>query len=350
MELKEIEIFNSLDDREIEKIKKEGEILNIKNGETLISEGEEGDSLYIILEGSFSVSSKGNVIKILKKGEMIGEMAILLGGKRTATCKAIEDSVTFRMEKERFFSFTQRHPETGIKILKILSLRLKETTDKMLDEIRRDTALKTIGRLAGTVIHDLKSPITVIKGYLEFLEKDLSLEERKKIIDILKKEITKLLSMIQDFLEFARGKETLRPMKVNLKNYIEEIIQFMKEEASKKNIEIKMTGEGFSANIDPIKMKRVFTNIIQNSMEAMDKGLIEIILKDREIIFKDNGKGMTPEVKERIFEPFYTSKQSGTGLGMTIVKKIIDDHSGKISVESEEGKGTEIKVFLPLSN
>ncbi len=349
MEIKDVEIFKGLDDKEIDFVKKEGEIINIKNGEVLINEGEEGDSLYVILKGSFSVTSKGSTIKVLKEGEIIGEMAILLGGKRTATCKAIEDSVLFKMDKERFFEFTNKHPETGIKILRILSLRLKETTDKMLDEIRRDTALKTIGRLAGTVIHDLKSPITVIKGYLEFLEKDLSLDERKKIIEILKKEINKLLSMIQDFLEFSRGKETLRPVKVDLKDYIQEIILFMKEEASKKNIEIKITGEGFCSNIDPIKMRRVFTNIIQNSIEAMEKGLIEIILKDGEIVFKDNGKGMSPEVKERIFEPFFTSKQTGTGLGMTIVKKIIEDHNGKILVNSELGKGTEISIFLPKS-
>lgn len=348
MELKDIELFKGLNDEEIEKIKNEGELWNIKKGEILVKEGEEGDSLYIILEGSFLVLSKDNVIKVLKEGEIVGEIAIILGGKRSATCKAIEDSVIFRMKKEVFFRFTEKHPETGIKILKMLTLRLKDTTDKMLEEIRRDTALKTIGRLAGTVIHDLKSPITVIKGYLEFLERDLSKEERLKIVDILKREITKLLSMIQDFLEFSKGKETLRPVNINLKTYIEEIVQFMKEEASKKNIDIKIVGEGFNANIDPIKMRRVFTNIIQNSIEAMDEGLIEIILKDNEIIFKDNGKGMGAEVKERIFEPFFTSKQNGTGLGMTIVKKIIDDHNGKISLESEIGKGTEIKISLPI--
>lgn len=344
MELKDIELFKGLNDKEIEKIKNEGEILDIKKGEILVKEGEEGDSLYIILAGSFLVLSKDTVIKVLKEGEIIGEMAIILGGKRTASCKAIEDSVIFRMKKDVFFRFTEKHPETGIKILKMITLRLKDTTDKMLDEVRRDTALKTIGKLAGTVIHDLKSPITVIKGYLEFLERDLSKEERMKILDILKSEITKLLSMIQDFLEFSKGKETLKPVNINVKTYIEEIVQFMKEEASKKNIEIKIVGDGFYANIDPIKMKRVFTNIIQNSIEAMDKGLIEIILKDKEIIFKDNGKGMSAEVKERIFEPFFTSKQNGTGLGMTIVKKIIDDHYGKISLESEIGKGTEIKI------
>lgn len=348
MDLKEVEIFKDLNDEEKERLNNLGSVLDVKNGEILINEGEEGDSFYIVLQGSFIVSSKGNVIKVLKEGEIFGEMALITGGKRTATCKAIEDSNVFRMDKEGFFHFIKEHPEAGIKILRIISERLKDTTDKMIDEIRRDTALKTLGKLAGTVIHDLKSPITVIKGYIDFLERDLPDEERKKIVGILRKEIEKLLSMIQDFLEFARGKETLRLVKTDIKSYIEEIVQFIKE-GLKKEITIDISGESFYANIDPIKMRRVFVNIIQNSIEAMDKGRIDIILKDGVISFKDNGKGMSPEVKERIFEPFFTSKRTGTGLGMTIVKKIIDDHNGKISIESEEGKGTEVTISFPVN-
>ncbi len=344
MELKDIEIFNGIKEEDLKVIEGKGDIVKVKNGEVIIRENEEGDELYIILEGSFIVTSKGNVIKVLNKGEIIGEMAVILGGKRTATCKAIEDSVLFRLNKESFLSLTEEHPEIGIKLLRSLTTRLKETTEKMIEEIRRDTALKTIGKIAGTVIHDLKSPITVIKGYLEFLKKDIPFDERKKIIEILEKEIAKLLSMIQDFLEFARGKETLRPVNTKMKHFIEEIVQFMQEEAKKKNIDIVVKGEEFYVVIDPIKMRRVFTNIIQNSIEAMDRGLIEITLENGKIKIKDNGKGMSKEVRERLFEPFFTTKKTGTGLGMTIVKKIIEDHNGSISVKSEEGKGTEITI------
>ena len=347
------ELFDGLTEESLKKIWEKGVYKGFKHGEVIVREGEEGEEFFVIIKGKVEVSSGGSVIAVLDEGEFFGEMALLEDMKRSATVKAIEDTELFVLNRSGFEELLKANPKAGLKILKTLSNRLRKSNERVIEDVRRETRLGILGKVAGTVIHDLKSPLTVIKGYLEFLEKeDLPKSERIEIVNVLKGEIEKMMEIIQDFLEFSRGKDTLYPVPTNILDVVKGAVEPLRFIAEEKGIDILIEGENLLCFVDPMKIKRVVNNIIMNAIDVMNGGMIQITSReDGEyclLIFKDNGPGIPSEIRGRIFEPFFTSKRFGTGLGLTIVKKIVEDHGGRVDVKSETGKGTEFLVWLPL--
>jgi len=351
MEIEETLLFSDLDRESLNKIKSLGTKKSFSPNQVIIREGEKGDEFYIILKGKVKVMQGEKILSFIKEGDFFGEMALLEDAPRSASIYAITPVIVVIFTRDEFKGILSFSPEVSLKILKTLSKRLRDIDAKMLEEIKRETRLSTLGQLAGTVIHDLKGPISVIKGYVELLGRK-NLEEKKRLeyVSIVRDELERLLNMTKDFLEFSKGKESLQLMNVDVKQLILETVNFLKEKAGKKGIEIEVSGEEVCIKCDPMKIKRVFTNILLNSIESMEEGKITIntkINKNVTIIVEDNGPGMAPEVREKIFDPFFTLKSGGTGLGMTIVKKIINDHNGTILVEGEEDYGTTVTITLP---
>jgi len=351
MKIEETLLFSDLDKESLNKIKSLGTTKSFTPSQAIIREGEVENEFYIILEGKVKVMQGGKILSFIKEGDFFGEMALLEDAPRSASIFAITPVIVVIFSRDEFKRILSFSPEVSLKILKTLSKRLRDTNIKMLEEIRRETRLSTLGQLAGTVIHDLKGPISAIKGYIELLgRKNLEEEERLEYVSIVRDELDRLLNMTKDFLEFSKGKESLQLMEVDGKQLILETVNFLKEKAGNKGIKMEVNGEEVCIKCDPTKIKRVFTNILLNSIESMEGGKITIVTrrnKDVTIIFTDDGPGMIPEVREKIFDPFFTMKSGGTGLGMTIVKKIINDHNGTIIVESEKGYGTTVTIILP---
>lgn len=351
MKIEETLLFSDLDKESLNKIKLLGAEKSFTPNQAIIREGEVGNEFYIILKGKVKVTQGEKILSFIKEGDFFGEMALLEDAPRSASIYSITPVIVVIFTRDEFKEILSFSPEVSLKILKTLSKRLRDTNIKMLDEIKRETRLSTIGQLAGTVIHDLKGPISVIKGYVEFLgRKNLDEKKRLEYVSIVRDELERLLNMTKDFLEFSKGKESLQLMDVDGKQLILETVNFLKEKAANKGIEIEINGEETCIKCDPMKIKRVFTNVLLNSIESMEEGKITITTKknkDITIIVEDNGPGMSPEVREKIFDPFFTLKSGGTGLGMTIVKKIINDHSGTVIVESEKGHGTTVTITLP---
>ena len=214
-------------------------------------------------------------------------------------------------------------------------------------KLKHAERLSYLGKMASWVAHEIRNPLTVIDGFSQLLAHTSDKEKMATFSAEIHKGTMRINHIIEDILTFARTKTQVKFGSVNLGKLMKEIT----ENISGVKIFIKgneneiVTGEEES-------LKSLFLNIIHNSIDAMDKDpklVIEFRESNKWVITElvDNGKGISRDDLKNLFTPFFTTKSRGTGLGLAIVKKIVDDHNGKLEIESQEGKGTTCRIFLP---
>ncbi len=211
--------------------------------------------------------------------------------------------------------------------------------------------LSSLGEMSAGIAHEIRNPLGVIAGYTKLLSKkvDTSL---LPTVEAISKEVEVMDRIISDFLSFARPVDLIIS-KVNLNDVIQSCIASMAGNISKIEVSMDIDKSLFISG-DEILLRQAFTNLIQNSVEAMrDGGKLSFGYRDMgdymEITVSDTGHGMSDGIKDKIFLPFYTTKEKGTGLGLAIVHKIIVSHGGTILVDSTEA-GTTFRLRLPAGN
>jgi len=226
---------------------------------------------------------------------------------------------------------------------------------KLAQQMIQNERLSAVGRMASTIIHDIKNPMSVLRISAQVMKKKSGNLDIARIADEMVQQIDSFVAMTQEILDFARGISSLNLQSVDFDEIMKTLVLIVEKELLVKKIElIKKFNFSGAISVDPDKLIRVFYNITRNAADAMPNGgklTINTFSKDSQLVieFIDNGIGMSDEVKAKIFEPFYTyGKKHGTGLGMAIVKKIIDDHRGNIEIESKVNKGTTVRVSLPV--
>jgi signal transduction histidine kinase len=242
-------------------------------------------------------------------------------------------------------------------VIEIIAQKIIRAVDlvSLRQQILHQERLSAVGQMMSTIVHDLRSPVNSINGFLELLtEEENTPEEREEYAGIMRMEIQTITNMTTEILDFAKGKTSILPRKVGvvdvLKRFQPQIEQLIRNSAIKLHIE-NQSKKLIYADVE--KLTRVFYNIAKNAKEAMgNKGNLSFKITDvdRQVLFQisDDGPGIPPEIRGRLFESFVTSgKKSGTGLGLAIVKKIVEEHNGLIELESEVGKGTTFLVRLP---
>jgi len=214
--------------------------------------------------------------------------------------------------------------------------------------------LATIGNMMSTIVHDLRTHMNTIYGFVDLMSDEDDEENRKRYAEIINNQIKILTNMTTDVLDFSKGKTTILPRKYPVNLLVDDFVRFFKNDIERRGYEFEWSvNTADMIYIDREKVSRVFMNIMKNALEAMPSGGKFSINADEEndqIVFRlsDNGSGIPPEIREKLFDSFFTSgKESGTGLGLAIVKKIIDEHKGRIEVESKLGKGTTFKICFP---
>lgn len=219
---------------------------------------------------------------------------------------------------------------------------------KQLEEkLKHAERLSYLGKMASWVAHEIRNPLTVIDGFSQLLTQTSNKEKMQTFSSEIHKATRRINHIIEDILTFSRTKTQVKSSSVNLWTLMKEIT----ENISGIRIFIKGVEKPIIKGEEE-SLKSLFLNIIHNSVDAMDKDpklVIEFREQNKWIITElaDNGKGISKEDLKNLFTPFFTTKSRGTGLGLAIVKKIVDDHSGKLEIESEENKGTTCRVFLP---
>jgi signal transduction histidine kinase len=233
----------------------------------------------------------------------------------------------------------------------------KERTRKMY----RADRLATLGELSAGAAHEIRNPLTSIRSSIQFLKRKLSDPADIEMSNDLISEVDRINEIIEGMLSFAKP-QPLKKENTQLKTILAQTVQLVSNTARKKEIDICLNYQAGRDDIfaDPSQLKQLFLNIIMNSIQAIENipGKIEInvIFSEGEkkytpvylIEFIDNGEGISNENIDKIFDPFYTTKNEGTGLGLSISYGIINQHDGDIEFFSEPGKGTRVKIRIPL--
>lgn len=222
-------------------------------------------------------------------------------------------------------------------------------------EVRMQDRLAAVGRLAAAIAHEIRNPLTSIAGSVSMLSGIPEMtEEHRHLLGIVTRESQRLNGIITDFLAYSRGKQ-YRFERVNLIPLLEDTLTLIRNRMVTENTGITIEsginiGEAWVL-ADGDRIKQVFWNIAENALRAMKDGgrlsvTIECLEDDWQISFTDTGTGMTPQESEKIFEPFQSNFEGGTGLGLAVVYQIIQAHEGKIWARSKPGKGTTFVLRL----
>lgn len=223
---------------------------------------------------------------------------------------------------------------------------------KLESQVRRAEKLSAIGELASGIAHEIRNPLGIIKTISQTINKDVEDEEIKEGLEIIEQEIERANRVIQGLLDFAKPSVFKRKTQ-SIGNIINEILVIINKYAEHHRVKIhcEIIEDGL-ISMDADKMKQAFVNIIFNGIQAMpDGGNLYITLKNEgelcRVSFRDEGIGIDKGKLEKIYEPFYTTKEKGTGLGLSITHRIIEDHKGYMDIESNTGKGTIVNIYLP---
>ncbi|WP_442599270.1 PAS domain S-box protein [Neobacillus sp. D3-1R] len=231
---------------------------------------------------------------------------------------------------------------------------IKDVTEKieMEKRLRKSDTLNVIGELAAGIAHEIRNPMTALKGFIQLLQGEMR-EDRSMYFQVILSELNRIDSIINEFLILAKP-QVVKYSKVDIVQIMRDTVELLNAQAVMYNVQFRTY---YQENLpiifcEPNQLKKVFVNMIKNAIESMQAGgnitiFIESYKDDQiHISIKDEGFGIPPEKLKRLGEPFYTTKDRGTGLGLMVSYKIIEEHNGRIKVDSQENVGTTFHIYL----
>lgn len=265
-------------------------------------------------------------------------------------CKVNGSNKVFLVSKSEFID---EQKESNI----ILVIRDLTEVKKLENQIQRKERMAEMGELASSVAHEIRNPLNAIGTITQQLGKDFEPKnnsaEFSELTKLVYKEVRRINDTIENFLKFARP-QPINPQEFSSKEFFESLSKQYSALLNDKMIQLNIN-ESWSGNVlwDITQMKQVFINLFENSIDAVKQnGEITINIKETgpemvEIKLRDNGPGISKDVQNKIFNLYFTTKSNGSGIGLSIVQKIISEHNGSINVYSELGKGTEFIITIP---
>ena len=235
--------------------------------------------------------------------------------------------------------------------------RMRKNLQKTQRELLDAERLATIGRMASSISHDLRHSLAAMMANAEFLcESNLTPRQREDLYAEIRIAVDQMTELIESLLEFSRTRESLRPSYGDGRSAVDRAVQGVKAHPEFQRIRIRISSEGSTEGwFDFRKLERALLNLLLNACEAVpaESGKIDIGLNrtigNLEIRIEDNGPGIADAVRDRLFEPFVShGKENGTGMGLTVVQKILQDHGGDVAVEKTSPAGTTFRINIPL--
>lgn len=313
------------------------------------------------------INSSGSEILELKKEEIEGQ--------------TLQNTlINFKVPREKISQFLERLEETGAEngtislalksgrqieiefstkhhVVSNLSLTtFRDITEKLQleEKLRKSDTLNVLGQLAAGIAHEIRNPMTALKGFIQLLE-DIFRKDHAMYFDVITSELNRIDSIINEFLILSKP-QAVQYTKKSIVEIMKETVDFLSAQAALHNVQFRLRYDEELPHLfcEPNQLKKVFINFIKNAIEVMPNGgFITISIHRFEdgkihISIQDEGQGIPQEKLRKLGEPFYTTKEKGTGLGLMVSYRIIGEHNGVIEVESEEGKGTIFHIYLPI--
>jgi signal transduction histidine kinase len=382
--LKDAYVFRGLEDHEIVSILESCHEQSYKPREVIFKEGDRAERFFIVLEGEVEVwkdydDPERDLLAVHGRGKLFGEMALIDDLPRSATVVARDSCRLLFIERDDFHRIIRETSSIALSIMKSVSLMVRKSNESFVENLRaqnhalenaykelketqeellRAERLSTLGKFSSLILHDIRNPISILRGYAEMMLLHSQDGRRvKRSAGRIIGEADRLNRITNELLDYSRGEIRLNMQIVGLEDFLKQVVESIGERFKARQIEIK-TEIAFKSPVlmDVDRMRRVFLNLADNARKAMPKGgtfSMKVFEQNGSFVFEvsDTGVGMSEEVKERIFEPFFSSSESGgTGLGMSIVRSIVEAHQGSLTVSTAKYKGTTFRIVLPQFN
>jgi PAS domain S-box-containing protein len=287
-------------------------------------------------------------------GGLVADVRKVLEGRSPRTLRDVTLVTAAGKTVHTQASVSRMRDVGGRKLGAVVTIEDVSEVKALTEQLIRADRLAAMGELTAGVAHEVRNPLGIIRASVQLMEDaDCNRERVTGAAQVIKQEIDRLDRVIKALLDFGRpSAPTMRPVSVS--QVLEDVALFSRTFASRARVEVV---EDYAADIedvmaDPEQLKQVFVNLISNAVQAMPDGGTLTIKTGHEngfvfVRFTDTGAGIPPEVLGRVFDPFVSTRDDGTGLGLTIVHRIVDDHEGHMEVSSEQGSGTVFTVWLP---
>lgn len=234
----------------------------------------------------------------------------------------------------------------------ILSIIDRTIEIELYNLAKHNDKMNALGLLSSSLAHELRNPLTAIKAFIDLIPTKIQDDNfRRELFNIVPKEIQRLNDLVESLLDYSKPRVT-QPKIVSLESTLSDISTMFKKRLQEKGIKVTKLNTDIEFYVDESQLKQILINIILNSVDAIgEKGYIEIIgeesYKRNTITIKDNGKGISEDNLKRLFEPFFSSKSTGYGIGLSVTDRLIRDNNGEIKILSQVGEGTTVIIYLP---
>jgi signal transduction histidine kinase len=381
--LRRIYFFKGLSDDEIRLVAAVCAEEKRAPGDVLFIEGAIADRFYIVIKGKVEVRKnyndpKPDLLAVHGPGHFFGEMALIDELPRSATVVAKEHTRLLSLSREDFRRLISERSSIALSIMTAISYMVRNSNETYVEDLRKRTEeleraythlkraqaerlrserLSTLGKFSSLILHDIRNPISIMKGQLQLME--MRLGEPEKLASHIKAsmlELARLENLASEFLDYSRGEVRLDMAVATPSELFDKMEEALRDRFARAGIRIeKELRFDEPVILDSERILRALHNVADNARKAMaNSGGVLSLKSYREgerfvLETSDTGEGMSPETLAHVFEPFYSASGfGGTGLGMLIVKNIVEAHGGKVRLGSKPGVGTRVLFYLPL--
>lgn len=335
----------------------------VPEGTSLFSEGDAADWVYLVCRGQVELVKKDEenhsvVLAAVEAGDFFGELGVLDNSGRNVGARTSGPATLAKIPCATVRKVLENESsEAWMQLLKRTLHYLRVTNERVMAEIVHKEKVQLIGEMASSIIHDFRNPLTSIQLAAHMIVGKYQDEMSVHCCKVIVQQADRMVGMAQELLEFSHGKPKLEMKKMGVGVLFDTFGQLNEEYLKEAKIVLTLAAVDAEINVDLDRFLRVLQNLVGNAIDAI-RGVREsggnIFLESRlsegmvDIAVRDDGPGIPEGIRSQIFEAFFTfGKKHGTGLGMSIAKTLVEAHGGKISFETEMGKGTVFHIQLP---